>query len=253
MSTEIPKTIYKFRDWSNDYHKKALTHTEVYFSSSFDFNDPFDLNLPLKFKGTPNIDEKAVKFFYSPEGRESRRHGELEIGDSLKAIETKLGVFCASGNSKSILMWGHYSNSGKGFCIGYNSKRMKECLKDKLIPNGDFLKVSYLREFPEFDLNNINPRQNNKGIFIPHSLKRTTTKCKDWEYENEFRLLSNSLLNNSFCLSLDSIQEVIFGIKMNEKYKLEILEILNSKYPQIDIYQAFTSKNKFEISKRKIN
>jgi hypothetical protein len=48
---KLPKTLYKFRDWSNEYNRRLLVESELYFSNNYTFNDPFDLQLPIIFSG----------------------------------------------------------------------------------------------------------------------------------------------------------------------------------------------------------
>lgn len=45
----IPKVLYKYRTWSNEYHKTILTENKVYLSSPRDFEDNLDCNVPEVF------------------------------------------------------------------------------------------------------------------------------------------------------------------------------------------------------------
>ena len=44
-----PKVLYKYRDWRNGFHKKILSHNEVFFASPSSLNDPFDCKTPIRF------------------------------------------------------------------------------------------------------------------------------------------------------------------------------------------------------------
>ena len=35
--------------------------------------------------------------------------------------QNRLGIFCLSANCSSILSWSHYSDSHRGFCIGFDT------------------------------------------------------------------------------------------------------------------------------------
>src|ERR1035437_2687516 len=58
----IPKTVYKYRDWENKNHKKVLTEQSIWISDSFDFNDPFDCNIPVSYE-LLNTDEVLAEKF----------------------------------------------------------------------------------------------------------------------------------------------------------------------------------------------
>lgn len=45
---DVPQQLYKYRDWSNDYHKKILTEREIYFTNVRAFNDPLDNAIVLR-------------------------------------------------------------------------------------------------------------------------------------------------------------------------------------------------------------
>jgi hypothetical protein len=46
---ELPKTLYKYRDWNNKYHRKLISKQELYFPKPSEFNDPFDGNIPVRW------------------------------------------------------------------------------------------------------------------------------------------------------------------------------------------------------------
>ena len=46
-NSEIPKTLYKYRDWSNNYHQDLIRKREIFITNPSDFNDPFE-NIPIR-------------------------------------------------------------------------------------------------------------------------------------------------------------------------------------------------------------
>mgnify|MGYP004344840481 CR=1 FL=1 len=61
---DFPKTLYKFRDWTNPLHKEILTKKTLYLASPRDFNDPFDCRLSKNYLSLsdPKKMEKYQKF-----------------------------------------------------------------------------------------------------------------------------------------------------------------------------------------------
>jgi hypothetical protein len=45
---ELPRILYKYRDWTNLTHQKIIIRHEVYFARPSEFNGPFDGNIPIR-------------------------------------------------------------------------------------------------------------------------------------------------------------------------------------------------------------
>ena len=59
-----PKAIYKYRVWSKEFHRNALTNNEIFFSSPSNLNDPYDCKIPLKFTRSKKKELKeSIKYF----------------------------------------------------------------------------------------------------------------------------------------------------------------------------------------------
>lgn len=116
IKLETPDKLYKFYGVDN-HNLEALKASYLYFSNPRGFNDPFDCLTNR---------EKYI----------------LRGGKGIKKHRDNLGVCCFSTSNKNPLMWGHYTNQYKGFCIKYNNKNL---LKDNHIPVKTF--VSYLKDY----------------------------------------------------------------------------------------------------------
>ena len=47
--TELPSILYKYRDWTNKFHRRLISKQEIYFAKPSEFNDPFDGNIPIRW------------------------------------------------------------------------------------------------------------------------------------------------------------------------------------------------------------
>lgn len=125
----LPKTIYKYRNWTSDFHKKVLTLNQLYLSSPSDFNDPFDCRIAKNhyLLDTPEKIEKYIKGindhieFLNKAGRDIENEKKLlrERLNNLDQYQKEfeiiynentdryLGVLSMSGRWNSILMWSH--------------------------------------------------------------------------------------------------------------------------------------------------
>lgn len=92
-----------------------------------------------------------------------------------------------------------------------------------------------------------------------------TTKLKDWQYENEYRLLINDMLNDyetpekrKLKYDFNDLEGIIFGIKTSTSDKIKIIEIINQKCEEhnrtdFHLYQAYYSKENGNIKYEKLN
>ena len=48
MTKDAPRILYKYASWDKEFHKKLLTHKEIFFPSALKFNDPFDSDIQFR-------------------------------------------------------------------------------------------------------------------------------------------------------------------------------------------------------------
>jgi Protein of unknown function (DUF2971) len=254
IPSKPPKTIYKYRDWANDNHKRILTENEIYLSSPGDFNDPYDCKIATHFLSLDNpdkvkqyiearrpesdLDEKGIAIL------EERLNNISEYWDMFQALEFTMidqhyGVLSLSARWDSILMWSHYANFHKGFCVGFNEEKMRT---SGLFDCGGLVK--YSDDFPLID-----PHANE----IDKMFLQTQYKAKNWEYEEEYRLSklfypSAPTINQRVKkINSEFIEEVILGMGISHQYSFEIQAICKTK--NIPVSQIKRLPFKFEIVK----
>ncbi|WP_338508562.1 DUF2971 domain-containing protein [Pseudomonas poae] len=240
MDEDYPKYFYKYRavsnlgDLSKDYSIDALLRNEAIFSSRKNFNDLFDSNIEL-IKPTP----REFKIIKSLVGKDDRRflseciNKGLFTSKGLSVIEGVEASFnetidsyafmSVSKNPVSNLMWSHYADSHKGFCIEFKSEFMTA------------EKVSYQKHIPR--LNTIDLHRLYFKIYdgeeLGHQIWRALrTKLDEWEYESEYRFQANNAMgriskgkkfikipyNNNF------VESIIFGCRMQDNVKKFIVK-----------------------------
>lgn len=268
MTRQLPEIIYKYRNWTDKYHKRALTNTELYLSAPSDFNDPFDYKI-TKNHHSLNSPERIEKYIEKGindnleylraekrgiEGEKiqlrkrfqnldqyQREHEEINNENTDKY----LGVLSLSGRWDSILMWSHYGDFHRGYCIGFDEEKLR---------NSGFFgtggNVSYTSELPFID-----PIE--EEDIVKTSFYKTHYKAKDWEYEEEYRLTKlfydkpYEEPNRLVQIPEEYIREVIIGLKISDEHKSEIT--LECKKRKIDIYQAIKEPYEFKIKREPIS
>ena len=153
----------------------------------------------------------------------------------------KIASFCMDREEKraieNTLMWAHYADSHKGFCIEYHldSSDFRRDSKSNLFATRLF-EVSYLPENKNvLDMTDSNTILNSKTVFF--------TKSHDWNYENEVRMVSYSPVNSEkyppFELGSKSrITAIYFGVNCPEDTIKKVKDALSNqdvKYFQMEI------------------
>jgi len=252
---EIPKVLYKYRQWDNPFHSRILTNNEIFLSSPANFNDPFDSSLPFKYKKeelTPeNIYKKLIEVMrkYSPNISElelqnfcyeRQRSGIYESGeywkefydDTKNQIFNDFGIMSLTTKNDNLLMWSHYANGHQGLCIGLDTEILFNTISGRLAP------VFYSSSFPEI------------GLFekdIRNWIQLVNTKSKHWQYEDEYRLTKTYSANMVFSFPKEMIKEIILGCSMKIEYKKEIYEIIDRNFPHAELFEAKTNIEDFML------
>lgn len=140
-------------------------------------------------------------------------------------VNNDIGILSLTKNWNNALMWAHYTNSHKGFCVGFDSQH------------------SYFNNFLEANSkqskNIMDVVYSDKRVKIPMSTEQASlnfepyiTKSVDWKYEEEVRVIATLNLSEEkkesppidiylFRLPHTAIKEIIVGaniINDNEKF-----------------------------------
>ena len=266
---ELPEKVYKYRVWSNGFHKNMLLHNELYLASPKEINDPFDCRIAPNFKSqTPAEKDRYITDLAIQKFEDIERKG-LNMAHVLRDLESRMdnpekfqqtvekyifelqnrhyGILSLSKRWNGILLWSHYSDSHKGFCVGFWTKNLWD--------TGLFGKagvVEYDTEFPK-----IKPRvAKDKMSITKEAFIQTHTKSKDWTYEEECRFINVYFPNEPkpferiIQVPENVFSDVTIGINTTDKDKEEIIEICKIK--NIPVYQAKKEDFKFAIERELI-
>jgi hypothetical protein len=196
LRTHVQK--YKFQSLT---HLDALSHEHIYMSDPAGFNDPFDLRMKVSdetargpFDNLEKLREAfkilldtsphiASHWFYDDELLEVLRtwaNGSLPSHYVTSSVSDRLrrfGVACFAPEWNMPLMWSHYGDSHKGFCVEYLVRPMSIWHTFVQLP------VTYASELPSICLS--------EALFAPHMVlpRLLATKHLDWAYEKEWRLV----------------------------------------------------------------
>lgn len=212
--------LYSFRPF-NEYSLSDLANKEITLVHPSEFNDPFDtLILHWTKRFEKHCTEKQHIKPYKSSFDYYRVRSFVKDALNIKAYQ-------------NILMWSHYANGHKGYCVKY---RFDEDFDSKSDLNMRFQPVVYAKRGEKIDIDN-------KKIDIDLGY---CTKQYLWEYENEVRLIAYMPEEQSHFSPIpmgDScrIDAIYFGVKCNDNNIKTIKNIL--KDTDINFYRMDYSIN----------
>lgn len=260
----MPQILYKYRCWDDEKHRRMLQEREIFFTSPANFNDPFDCKIPINFYDMDvDVAKQHIKKHFEGRGEqlsnmekrfaiddalhEFKREGESEKAreknrvDVLKSIEERFGIFSTSEICNDILMWSHYSDMHKGFCVGFDWQGLFKAVENECSNRIGcvLLPVIYQKDFPKLIFEG--------GPQLEKLEKAIATKALQWKYEREYRFILNGRTNVPMVLPKGVVREVAIGAEATKETAKEITEVVRSSDSGIKLYQARLAKDKFAL------
>ena len=263
---DAPSVLYKYRFFDPEgYHLQMIEKAQLWFTSAREFNDPFDSNLQYTFDDNPpGIRWEWTQNFLKrqfPHLNDKQRHDlavqrrqeidkDPEYYDWYKKYyeETnyqKFGLCCLTPVKDDLLMWAHYSDNHRGFCVGIDTIKLSKfsnslARKELLL---DLVKVEYSEKMPDINFFS--------SMISEHSdqdmMTLLCTKSEHWRYEQEFRLMYWDHINTALTIGHDAISEVILGCRIHDQNKKMVLSILSERNCSARVYQAHKNQSRFGI------
>ena len=161
------------------------------------------------------------------------------VRDLFTLMNEACKIGCLSTDYKNRLMWSHYADSHKGFCIEYD---FSDTGSD--IFNRAFLfPVVYSEKRPAVPWKAALVDNSENRIEARMQMTKTLlTKDAVWEYENEWRIL---LKNDNAELKMPKVTCIYLGAAISEENRNRILEIARNN--NIPIKQMWTDRGSYEL------
>lgn len=207
-----PAFLYKYyRDQS--LNLDSVMSNKMWYSAPHNFNDAFDCDIA--------IDEQAIFNNLLPAisgGKTIRKgspawiqlksnlHKQITLLENTFADQkSSMGITCLSEVPDSLLMWSHYANNHRGFCVSYNLLALNQKLQFSAVP------VLYTQDrvcLHSISLDQDKLSKETMSLFI----KSITSKSTDWSYEKEWRIIQD---------------ETACGPKWDDKNKRALLDTIS--------------------------
>lgn len=218
-----PDRLFKYQ-LLTAYSLAALTNNTVWLSKPKSFNDPFDCAITLdrlKYKESIlNAVSTAIERA-KPAGLKHEHLIDIWPGDQaafenyrdgVRSILQNMGVCCMSAIPNDMLMWSHYSNHHRGFCVEY------DCSEGTLLQTLAH-EVRYEDKVPSLSAADMTGSSKSEAL---DSLWLTKAKC--WSYEKEWRFMMTE--GDKSFQAPSAALSVIFGARMPEADRILIARAL---------------------------
>jgi hypothetical protein len=185
---------------------------------------------------------------YSEYKRLSRKETSKRDMETVDDVSSLLGILCLSEPNNNIPMWSYYAGNHCGIVYGIDINKINSRI-------GVFRNfVKYCKHRTRHDPDNPLARQ--------QRIKTIFTKSRDWEHEQEYRLVFRlgdlvSLPINKgkgkgyfLDISSDTIQEIIFGCRIAPDLESKIREEIQRRkktFEHVRLFRCERHESKFEL------
>ena len=146
------------------------------------------------------------------------------IDSFLQEQRKKLLICCFSQTNESILMWSHYADNHRGFCVAYDLFALDEDdpRQRMLFP------VIYSDQM--FDISRfILERIAGKSTSPFHAVLAAIHKSKAWEYEQEWRLLLPAIPDMPRNYPMPTAKAVYLGARITDENRQRLEQIADAR------------------------
>lgn len=217
--------VYKYRGGDQekfDRDLKSLKENYFYAPSFKKLNDPCETFIfSEKFKDQSS----RLTHVINPNAKANLEILHTALENVIKR-KSEVGIYSLSTNYKDELLWAHYAHSHKGFCIEFELEILLNSHSNNPVYH---FPVHYSKNPPEFELTDMSTKE---GELIVRKL--LGYKSKRWEYETEYRIITQK--NGNHLYDFKSVSGIYFGLRMDDNQKRLVMETLKGrgiKYYQI--------------------
>jgi hypothetical protein len=179
--------------------------------------------------------------------------GIEKFKDDLSGYQNKVGIFSTAADIPddprtqvgNMLLWSHYADEFKGFCVKYDADALGASLKENE-PETVFAwtKVDYVNRPHSIDILGDSELSAEKYL---SSIKR---KHEQWDYECEVRLFSTSTGLKLY--SPAAVKAIYIGGRMPKEQELLLRGIVEYNLPETEIFKVTTDGQSYSVVIKKI-
>ena len=253
---KLPDRLYKYQPFTTQ-SLANLKRRQIWFSKPAAFNDPFDCAIDVV---QPKLSDEDLRKWFDlvlAEGEVDREAWEQEcltdgqINDHFrsetergvreafatrKAEQQGHGVACLSEEKHDLLMWSHYADGHRGFCLEFDTA---------FKPFSEARPVAYRSKLPS--LNPIDLLIS--GAYDPLEAMMLT-KSDTWKREKEWRVLHKHE-STVYTYPWKHLTGIYMGAAMDYAHKEIICLVLGNSPTKV--YAVDRSEDEFALASKQVN
>jgi len=255
LKQDLPIRLIKFFNGSycdnDNIYLNAIAKDELWLSSPKEFNDPFDciINMDYELEITDIFINYCNQIFGEEHTKEVLNCSKELIHKTAEEVRSQLieqdekiknnvfvSCFSEFSNMKSLLMWGHYANNHKGFCAEYDYGDMIMKFPEGVIP------ILYDDNYY------LNDNCKNEKEYREYRLRVAFTKAREWEKENEWRILDVNEKREGetgYYKEFISPIKIYMGCKIDKRLENDLKALCRRK--GIELYKMLIKPNSFHL------
>ena len=248
-----PSSLYKYQSLTL-HALDALANEQVYFAPPSKLNDPYDCGI-TPIVGVPSVEDMqaivttlggvTVDEFQTSEwgqlgGRERFTEHAMDaarrvLSDRISEFANSRGVTCFAESNSNLLMWSHYADAMRGFCLEFDTSFD---LFEKVRP------IQYLDRMPTINLFGLLlGTREEVGYDV---MSAFFTKSVDWAYEAEWRVLHEKGAT-LYGYGSDCLKSIYFGPAMTETNMRIIWSLVHLQNRRVKFYRGKRSRVRYEV------
>jgi hypothetical protein len=242
----MPKHIYRYQP-DCDYRRESLANDKIWLSSPDKWNDPYDCEFMISDAAVESAAHKRLEknFKGNPHQLAIRKsQASLVVREKLSEVRgwrSHCKVCCFNQEPTSMLMWGHYADNHRGFCIEYDLEGPKAAQFRRILYPIVYSDEPYnLTPWAE-TLVNGSDAFNAEGPILG-----LIHKFKDWEYEREWRVIKVlPSVEPDHAWAVPTATRVFAGSKMDTANKQVLRTLCESK--GIEVLEMHRANDSYEL------
>ncbi len=230
--------VYKYRGGNFERDLESLENNSYWAPKFDDLNDPCETLINTDRLTTQS---RTFSTFFGKEKSEQFLEFEKALHNLFEVKKKGIGIYSLSKTFKDELLWSHYADSHKGFCIEYDLELLANSYKS--FKTFSF-PVNYTDKPPEYGIKDINNTKSEQII-----QKLAGYKSKRWNYEQEHRIVTGFYGEHPY--NPACLKSIYFGLNMEKSEKEIIKERLKCR--NIQFYQIIQKHNSYKFDAVKVN
>lgn len=154
-----------------------------------------------------------------------RMNQDLMVGRTSQFFRRALKVTCFTESADSVLLWAHYAQDHRGFCVEYDIRSVDPGLPQRRLLFPVFYNAERFDAGPSF----LKAMTGTERYFPNHTFLAALHKGPDWAYEQEWRLVNPDGREQGFTIPMVTPTAVYAGVRMSDEHRKLVATICARK------------------------